>query len=46
MDGNFRDFISDTRHITGYFKGKWSGEKLLVDNNSGFFNREYYEQDF
>ncbi len=110
MDGNFRDFIFDTRHITGYgglilipaivyietgffpgfvlpgsdfllfaagmfcgthylelplalllallvsasfmgdltgyFKGKWSGEKLFVYNNSGFFKREYYEQDF
>ena len=30
--------------LTGYFKGKWLGEKLSVDNNSRFFKREYLER--
>jgi membrane-associated protein len=30
--------------LTGYFKGKWLGEKLFVDNNSRFFKREYLER--
>lgn len=34
-------FLGD---LTGYFKGKWLGEKLFVDNNSRFFKREYLER--
>ncbi len=30
--------------FTGYFKGKWLGEKLFVDNKSRFFKREYLER--
>lgn len=30
--------------LTGYFKGKWLGEKLFVDNNSRFFKKEYLEK--
>jgi membrane-associated protein len=30
--------------LTGYFKGKWLGEKLFVDNNSRFFKKEYLER--
>lgn len=30
--------------FTGYFKGKWLGEKLFVDNNSRFFKKEYLER--
>lgn len=30
--------------FTGYFKGKWLGKKLFVDNNSRFFKKEYLEQ--
>ncbi len=34
-------FLGD---LTGYFKGKWLGEKLSVNNNSRFFKREYLER--
>lgn len=30
--------------FTGYFKGKWLGEKLFIDNNSRFFKKEYLER--
>jgi membrane-associated protein len=30
--------------FTGYFKGKWLGEKLFTDNKSRFFKREYLER--
>lgn len=30
--------------FTGYFKGKWLGEKLFVDNRSRFFKKEYLER--
>jgi len=30
--------------LTGYYKGKWLGEKLFVDNNSRFFKKEYLEK--
>jgi len=30
--------------FTGYFKGKWLGEKLFGDNKSRFFKREYLER--
>jgi len=30
--------------FTGYFKGKWLGEKLFVDNKSRFFKKEYLER--
>lgn len=31
-------FLGD---FTGYFKGKWLGQKLFVDNNSKFFKKDY-----
>ncbi len=34
-------FLGD---LTGYFKGKWLGEKLFVDNRSRFFKKEYLER--
>jgi len=34
-------FLGD---LTGYFKGKWLGEKLFVDNQSRFFKKEYLER--
>ena len=34
-------FLGD---FTGYFKGKWLGEKLFVDNKSRFFKKEYLER--
>lgn len=34
-------FLGD---LTGYFKGKWLGEKLFNDNKSRFFKREYLER--
>ena len=30
--------------LTGYFKGKWLGEKLFTDNKSRFFKKEYLEK--
>lgn len=30
--------------LTGYYKGKWLGEKLFVDNKSKFFKKEYLER--
>lgn len=30
--------------LTGYFKGKWLGEKLFADNKSRFFKKEYLER--
>ncbi len=30
--------------FTGYFKGKWLGKKLFVDNKSRFFKKEYLER--
>jgi membrane-associated protein len=30
--------------FTGYYKGKWLGEKLFVDNKSRFFKKEYLER--
>jgi membrane-associated protein len=30
--------------LTGYFKGKWLGEKLFTDNKSRFFKKEYLER--
>lgn len=30
--------------FTGYFKGKWLGGKLFVDNKSRFFKKEYLER--
>jgi membrane-associated protein len=30
--------------LTGYYKGKWLGEKLFVDNKSRFFKKEYLER--
>lgn len=36
--------VSFMGDMTGYFKGKWLGEKLFVDNNSRFFKREYLER--
>jgi membrane-associated protein len=30
--------------FTGYFKGKWLGEKLFVDNKSRFFKRDFLER--
>jgi membrane-associated protein len=34
-------FLGD---FTGYFKGKWLGEKLFTDNKSRFFKKEYLER--
>jgi len=34
-------FLGDT---TGYYKGKWLGNKLFVDNKSRFFKKEYLER--
>jgi membrane-associated protein len=34
-------FLGD---LTGYFKGKWLGQKLFVDNKSRFFKKEYLER--
>lgn len=34
-------FLGD---LTGYFKGKWLGQKLFTDNNSRFFRNEYLEK--
>ena len=34
-------FLGD---LTGYFKGKWLGEKLFTDNQSRFFKKEYLER--
>jgi len=34
-------FLGD---LTGYFKGKWLGEKLFTDNKSRFFKKEYLER--
>ncbi|MBK7094525.1 MAG: DedA family protein [Saprospiraceae bacterium] len=34
-------FLGD---FTGFFKGKWLGEKLFVDNKSRFFKKEYIEK--
>lgn len=34
-------FLGD---FTGYFKGKWLGTKLFVDNTSRFFKKEYLER--
>jgi len=34
-------FLGD---FTGYFKGKWLGEKLFVDNKSKFFKKEYLDK--
>lgn len=34
-------FLGD---LTGYFKGKWLGNKLFTDNNSRFFKKEYLER--
>lgn len=34
-------FLGD---LTGYYKGKWLGEKLFVDNKSRFFKIEYLER--
>ncbi|HLO60401.1 MAG TPA: DedA family protein [Bacteroidales bacterium] len=34
-------FLGD---LTGYFKGKWLGSKLFVDNKSRFFKKEYLER--
>lgn len=36
--------VSFMGDLTGYFKGKWLGEKLFVDNNSRFFKKEYLER--
>ncbi len=30
--------------LTGYFKGKWLGEKLFINNKSRFFKKEYLEK--
>jgi membrane-associated protein len=30
--------------LTGYFKGKWLGEKLFADNKSRFFKKKYLER--
>lgn len=30
--------------LTGYFKGKWLGQKLFSDNKSRFFKKEYLER--
>jgi membrane-associated protein len=30
--------------FTGYFKGKWLGEKFFTNNNSRFFKKEYLER--
>lgn len=30
--------------LTGYFKGKWLGDKLFVNNESRFFKKEYLER--
>jgi len=30
--------------LTGYFKGKWLGDKLFIDNKSRFFKKEYLER--
>lgn len=30
--------------LTGFFKGKWLGEKLFTDNKSRFFKKEYLER--
>ncbi len=34
-------FLGD---LTGYFKGKWLGQKLFADNKSRFFKKEYLER--
>lgn len=34
-------FLGD---LTGYFKGKWLGNKLFTDNNSRFFKKDYLER--
>lgn len=34
-------FLGD---LTGYFKGKWLGEKLFTDNKSRFFKIEYLQR--
>lgn len=34
-------FLGD---LTGYFKGKWLGNKLFTDNKSRFFKKEYLEK--
>jgi membrane-associated protein len=34
-------FLGD---LTGYFKGKWLGDKLFTDNKSRFFKKEYLER--
>ena len=34
-------FLGD---LTGYFKGKWLGEKLFTGNKSRFFKKEYLER--
>lgn len=34
-------FLGD---ITGYFKGKWLGDKLFTGNESRFFKKEYLER--
>lgn len=30
--------------LTGYYKGKWLGQKLFVNNKSRFFKKEYLER--
>jgi membrane-associated protein len=35
---------SFTGDLTGYFKGKWLGDKLFTDNKSRFFKKEYLER--
>jgi membrane-associated protein len=34
-------FLGD---LTGYFKGKWLGNKLFTDNKSRFFKKEYLQR--
>lgn len=34
-------FLGD---LTGYFKGRWLGDKLFTGNNSRFFRKEYLER--
>ncbi len=34
-------FLGD---FTGFFKGKWLGDKLFVDNKSRFFKKDYLEK--
>jgi membrane-associated protein len=34
-------FLGD---LTGYYKGKWLGQKLFIDNKSRFFKKEYLDR--